>query len=299
MVKIYKQPFAHDGDAIAIPDASQPDGKMSNVDGWTPDYQLPKTDPNYKPVGRQEMNGVFKEVTEALGQVQVQGSATWSPDGAPYPINAQVYHNGKQWIALRANSVVPDESADWSAIGTANQLATKANTSTQVIAGTGLSGGGNLSANRTLTVKYGTAEGTAAQGNDSRIVNAVPNSRTISAGTGLTGGGTLAANRTLSIAASHTPIGVGQTWQDVKSQRSNATTYTNTSGRPIEIAVSTLQGVVGYPASITMTVGGASITNTSYGAGQRAALVMIVPVGATYRVTLNPETPSQWIELRS
>ena len=113
MVKIYKQPFAHDGDAIAIPDASQPDGKMSSANGWTPDYQLPKTDPNYKPVGRQEMNGVFKEVTEALGQVQVQGSATWSPDGAPYPIRAQVYHNGKQWLALRANSVAPAEGADW------------------------------------------------------------------------------------------------------------------------------------------------------------------------------------------
>lgn len=113
MVKIYKQPFAHDGDAIAIPDASQPDGKMSSADGWTPDYQLPRTDPNYKPVGRQEMNGVFKEVTEALGQVQVQGSATWSADGAPYPIRAQVYHNGKQWLALRANSVEPVEGDDW------------------------------------------------------------------------------------------------------------------------------------------------------------------------------------------
>ena len=113
MVKIYKQPFAHDGDTIAIPDASQPDGKMSSADGWTPDYQLPKADPNYKPVGRQEMNGVFKEVTEALGQVQVQGSATWSADGAPYPIRAQVYHNSKQWLALRANSVEPVEGEDW------------------------------------------------------------------------------------------------------------------------------------------------------------------------------------------
>ena len=113
MVKIYKQPFAHDGDTIAIPDASQPDGKMSNDDGWTPDYQLPKTDPNYKPVGRQEMNGVFKEVTEALGEVQVQGAASWSPDGAPYPANAQAYHNGKQWLALRPNSVEPAEGADW------------------------------------------------------------------------------------------------------------------------------------------------------------------------------------------
>lgn len=55
-------------------------------------------------------------------------------------------------------------------------LNTKANTSTQVIAGTGLDGGGDLTANRTLSVNYGTTEGTAAQGNDSRIVNSVQTS---------------------------------------------------------------------------------------------------------------------------
>ncbi len=42
---------------------------------------------------------------------------------------------------------------------------------TKVNAGTGLSGGGSLEADRTLTVKYGTAVGTAAQGNDSRLSN--------------------------------------------------------------------------------------------------------------------------------
>lgn len=87
---------------------------------------------------------------------------------------------------------------------------------TKVIAGTGLSGGGSLETDRTLTVSYGTTAGTAAQGNDSRIVNAASNTTvndkeaaleakkadkaiTITAGTGLTGGGTLAANRTLTV----------------------------------------------------------------------------------------------------
>ena len=42
----------------------------------------------------------------------------------------------------------------------------------QVIAGTGLTGGGDLSADRTLSVTYGTTAGTAAQGNDSRLSNA-------------------------------------------------------------------------------------------------------------------------------
>lgn len=71
-------------------------------------------------------------------------------------------------------------------------------TGTTISAGTGLTGGGDLSANRTLSVAYGTTAGTATEGNDSRVVNAVQTSRTISAGTGLTGGGDLSANRTLS-----------------------------------------------------------------------------------------------------
>lgn len=43
--------------------------------------------------------------------------------------------------------------------------------STQLIAGSGLTGGGTLAANRTLSVNYGTTAGTVAEGNDSRINN--------------------------------------------------------------------------------------------------------------------------------
>ena len=97
-------------------------------------------------------------------------------------------------------------------------------TTIQVIAGTGLSGGGSLAANRTLAVTYGTAAGTACQGNDARLSNArtptahkathktggtdaltpadigaVPTTVQVIAGTGLSGGGSLAANRTLTV----------------------------------------------------------------------------------------------------
>lgn len=56
-------------------------------------------------------------------------------------------------------------------ISTATQTAlnAKANTNIQIIAGDGLTGGGNLNANRTLNVQYGTTAGTAAEGNDSRL----------------------------------------------------------------------------------------------------------------------------------
>ena len=48
----------------------------------------------------------------------------------------------------------------------------KAPTARTITAGTGLTGGGDLTANRTLAVSYGTTAGTAAQGNDTRLSDA-------------------------------------------------------------------------------------------------------------------------------
>lgn len=45
-------------------------------------------------------------------------------------------------------------------------------TSRTITAGTGLTGGGDLSTNRSLAVSYGSSAGTAAQGNDSRLSDA-------------------------------------------------------------------------------------------------------------------------------
>lgn len=42
----------------------------------------------------------------------------------------------------------------------------------KISAGTGLSGGGSLEADRTISVEFGTAAGTVCQGNDSRLTNA-------------------------------------------------------------------------------------------------------------------------------
>lgn len=51
-------------------------------------------------------------------------------------------------------------------------LSNKANTSTTISAGTGLTGGGDLTASRTISANFGTSAGTIAQGNDSRIAGA-------------------------------------------------------------------------------------------------------------------------------
>ena len=101
---------------------------------------------------------------------------------------------------------------------------TLARKSVQIKAGTGLTGGGTLEADRTLTVKYGNTAGTACQGNDVRLadtrtpkphkathqtggsdaitpadIGAADKTIQIKPGTGLTGGGTLEADRTLTV----------------------------------------------------------------------------------------------------
>jgi hypothetical protein len=64
-----------------------------------------------------------------------------------------------------SGQVLAKSSATDYAVGWVDRVVT----TRQVIAGTGLTGGGDLSADRTLTVAYGSASGTAVQGNDARV----------------------------------------------------------------------------------------------------------------------------------
>ena len=62
-------------------------------------------------------------------------------------------------------------TAQLAGYATTAQLANYTPTSRNITAGTGLTGGGNLTADRTLSVSFGTTSGTAAEGNDSRLSN--------------------------------------------------------------------------------------------------------------------------------
>jgi collagen type I alpha len=83
---------------------------------------------------------------------------------------------------LIANADVASGAAiAWSKVSKAGAVASDVDAvdpTRQVIAGTGLTGGGDLSTDRTLAVSYGTTAGTAAQGNDARLSD----SRTPTAG---------------------------------------------------------------------------------------------------------------------
>jgi hypothetical protein len=100
--------------------------------------------------------------------------------------------------------------------------------------------------------------------------------------------------------------GWGQTWQNVLGSRAIGTTYTNTTGRPIQAVVSVTSNFNGT-AGVDFRVNGVAIaqvvTNesngTSYG-GNTKAITATVPPGATYGVFNNTNTSvlSQWYELR-
>lgn len=75
-------------------------------------------------------------------------------------------------------------------------------------------------------------------------------------------------------------LGVGQTWQNVTGSRASGTTYTNSTGKPIQINV--VIGVSGFSGSYSrsVTVGGVVLASDST-TGQ-TFVSAIVPTGATY-----------------
>ena len=106
----------------------------------------------------------------------------------------------------------------------------------------------------------------------------VPSAPTASVGTNTTQLATTAF-----VAA--TAVGVGQTWQDVKASRPVGVTYTNTTGRPIMVAIDT--------SGETVIVDGLQLVASGpYG------VQFIVPAGSTYSVPAGGGGIDRWLELR-
>ena len=95
-------------------------------------------------------------------------------------------------------------------------------------------------------------------------------------------------------------IGVGQTWQDMTSERASGTDYINDTGRPIMISLYTTQNnstdrkLEIFVDSLLVYRGhmGTSTTTGAEGFGATS----IIPAGSTYCVTFG-ELQS-WFELR-
>lgn len=101
------------------------------------------------------------------------------------------------------------------------------------------------------------------------------------------------------------PIGVGQTWTNVKASRATDTTYTNTTGRPIVVTASTTIATYAY---IQAFIDGVQFINSrsrdADTTSSQASIYFIVPAGSTYKITVNVNAATTisvvdvWYELR-
>ena len=96
-------------------------------------------------------------------------------------------------------------------------------------------------------------------------------------------------------------LGVGQTWQNVTPSHSVGATYTNTTGKPIQVSICGL--MVGSSADVLLEIGGIGACRFASGAwpvNSYVTLTGVVPLGGAYKVITvsGGFTPLAWLELR-
>ena len=91
-------------------------------------------------------------------------------------------------------------------------------------------------------------------------------------------------------------FGVGQIWQDVTSSRNLESTYSNGTGKPIQVAI-TIAAQNNFSPSV-LFVNGLEIVRVSNSNqyGQDKNICIVIPSGSTYR--LSGSAFSRWSELR-
>jgi microcystin-dependent protein len=92
-----RTPFASSGDKTAIPNDAQPDGSVSQTEGFGVDYQLdPGSDPSALNVPRRGFNEIIYDTQFAIQQIQQKG----------FPLHITAADNGGSAYAYAINSTV-------------------------------------------------------------------------------------------------------------------------------------------------------------------------------------------------
>lgn len=145
-------------------------------------------------------------------------------------------------------------------------FAAKADKATTITAGDGLTGGGSLASSRTVSADIADSSAIAA-GTAKKLVDAA---------------GLKAVTDALP-----SPIGVGQTWQDVTASRSSGTSYQNTTGKPIMVNITG-----GNSLRVLTSTNGSS---WSYATAADYTHSLIIPTNSYYKTE---SSVTFWAELR-
>jgi len=145
----------------------------------------------------------------------------------------------------------------------------------------------------TLAVANGGTGVTTSTGSGDNVLGTSPTLVTPALGTPASG---VLTNCTGTSTALNAGIGVGQTWQNVLASRAAATTYTNSTGKPIFVLITCTSGgttIIGTINALTF--------NTGIAAGAYyncSTLYLVVPNGSTYRTNSFGAGSQSWHELR-
>jgi hypothetical protein len=163
----------------------------------------------------------------------------------------------------------------------------------QIVAGNSTNGGTAISTDTSGTLNIVTGSGSGA---NAITIDASQNV-TFANAISVAGNGTVTGNLTVTgtVTGSNTgSLGVGQTWTDVTASRAGATTYTNSTGKPIAwmLVCSAVNGV-GILIDSAQVIPAGSVQ-----AGYPIGCFIIQP-GSTYQLTRTVSvTINKWFELR-
>ena len=91
--------------------------------------------------------------------------------------------------------------------------------------------------------------------------------------------------------AAMSSLGYGQTWQNVTASRVSATTYYNTTGKPIFISATSAAST-----QIVLVIAGATVQSIGAASGVNGLVAAPIPANASYVVTCT--SIGSWLELR-
>ena len=94
-------------------------------------------------------------------------------------------------------------------------------------------------------------------------------------------------------------LGIESAWYNVTSERALVTTYTNSTGRPIMVAITTTPS---YSVALVLRINsfGASVDLDAGFNGSEGSpgFCVVIPIGAEYSIPIPNYAFSRWFELR-